>query len=159
MKTIEKFFRLNKIINEETFNDFNVFLTKATNDKLVDHVFIIIDTEGGETIFASKIINLMRKSKLRFYGIAYKKVSSAAIPIFLATHSRFGYSKASALIHRAKKSSPNASDNEIQKTEKQAFQMIAKKLHIPLSKVYKMADDITTITMEHPFGKKFFIGN
>jgi len=152
---MKKFFRLNKIIDEKLFNEFEVFLEKQKNEPIA---YIIFDTKGGELYFATKIIELIGESKIKIFGIAYKQVYSAAIPIFLSTHARFGYEGASALIHRAEKNNPNVSNADMYKVEKQVFQLISKKLEISLEEVYKMANKKTIVKMSNPLGKKFFIG-
>ena len=154
------FFRLNKDINEELYLNFKIFLEKIEAENL-EFAYIIFDTTGGEFEFAVKIIHLISKSKIKFFGIAYGRVHSAGIPIFLSTHTRFGYEKASALVHRAvaDKNNPNVSLGDIYEVEEQVFEQISKKLGISIEEVYEMADANTVITMTHPLGKKFFIGN
>lgn len=154
-----RFFRLNKNIDEAIFNRFKAFLKKYEDS--ADDLVVIFDSNGGDMLYAANIINLMNESKHKFYGLAYGKVHSAAIAIFLSTHVRFGYSKASSLIHRARLDlNSDTTYEKLLIAEKQIFEFIAEKLQIELCDVQKMADgEGTYITMEHPYGKKFFIGS
>jgi len=159
------FFRLNKTINKELFIRFELFLEKIKEKPEIENVYLMFDTKGGELNFAFKIINLISESKIKFFGIAYKEVHSSAIPIFLLTHVRFGYEKASALIHRATvKKGPNfSSEKDLRLAEKQVFEIIAEKLSVSVEEVEKLADannrEGTCITMDHLLGNKFFIGS
>ena len=154
-----RFFRLNKNIDETLFNRFRTFVEKYENRD--DELCIVFDSKGGETSYAAKIIGLMNNSSRKYFGYAYRKVNSAAIAIFLSSHVRFGTSKATALIHRAiLLKSSDATYEEMLMAEKQIFEFIADNLSIHLEEIYKMAEgDGTCITMEHPYGKKFFIGS
>jgi len=143
------------------FLDFKAFLKKNEGRSDLEYIYLLFDSKGGDTFFAAKMIDLIRENKNKFIGLAYGEVHSAAIQIFLSTHLRFGYLKASALIHRAKKSNSKVSDKEIKKVEKQIFETIAEKLEISLAAVYKMANKQkgkgTYLDMDHPLGTKFFI--
>jgi ATP-dependent protease ClpP protease subunit len=154
-----RFFRLNKNIDETIFNRFKAFVEKYEESD--DELVVIFDSNGGNMLYAANIINLMNESKHKFYGLAYGKVHSAAIAIFLSTHVRFGYSKATSLIHRARPLiNSDTTYEELLMAEKQILEFIAEKLQIELCDVQKMAEgEGTYITMEHPYGKKFFIGN
>jgi len=160
---MNKFFRINKFIDVKMVNEFRLFLEKINKKSNIEYVYLIFDTVGGETSAAAKIVNLMNKSNFKFVGVAYGKVSSAAIPIFLSTHIRYGYKSASALIHQARKTGFGVSDKKVKVVERQIFQFIAMKLSILLEDIYKMAiandGKGTFLTMEHPLGKRFFIGN
>ena len=159
------FFRLNKTIDKELFERFELFLEKIKEKPEIENVYLMFDTKGGELNYAFKIIELINESKLKFFGIAYKEVHSSAIPIFLLTHVRFGYEKASALIHRAKvKKGPDfSSEADLKIAEKQVFEIIANKLFILAKDVENLADanngEGTFITMSHSLGNKFFIGS
>ena len=159
------FFRLNTIIDKELYNRFETFIEKIREKPETENVYLMFDTPGGELNYAFRIIDLIRESKIKFYGVAYREVHSSAVPIFLSTHVRFGHEKASALIHRAeiKKGPHFSSRKDLKIAEKQVFKKIAKKLSISVKKVEELADandgEGTLITMDHPFGKKFFIGS
>lgn len=156
------FFRVNQRIDEEMLARFLTFLDKINSNPNFEpekFIYLIFDTKGGKTFIASKIINLIRNSKIKFFGVAYGKVHSAAIPIFLSCHVRFGYENASALLHRAKVEDENVSKEVLEKVEWQILELVAEKLEIPIKKVYKLADEETLITMKHSLGKKFFISS
>lgn len=85
------FFRLNKTINKELFDRFELFLEKIKEKPEIKNVYLMFDTKGGELNYAFEIIKLIKKSRIKFLGIAYKEVHSSAVPIFLLTHVRFGY--------------------------------------------------------------------
>jgi hypothetical protein len=105
----------------------------------------------------------MNKSSFKFIGKAYREVHSAAVHIFLSAHVRYGTKLASALIHRIKKTNHIMSEKKRELVEKQIFDFIALKLSISLVDLYEMANanngNGTIIRMDHPLGKKFFIGN
>jgi hypothetical protein len=103
----------------------------------------------------------MNNSSHKYFGYAYGKVNSAAIAIFLSSHVRFGASKATSLIHRARLiKNSDTTYEELLMAEKQIFEFIADNLSIHLEEIYKMAEgNGTYITMEHPYGKRFFIGS
>lgn len=152
------FFFIDRDIDEDLFDDFSEFIIKAETNYPVVH--LLFNSAGGKMIFAAKIINLMiRSSHIEFKGIAIGKVSSATIPIFLATNNRRSVTHSSALIHRATKENENFSSEEIAIMERQFFEYIAQKLELITDEVYEMADEKTVITMDHPLGKKFFLGN
>jgi ATP-dependent protease ClpP protease subunit len=158
----EVFFRLNKTINEKVSNEFDLFLKKV--DLQVEYVHIMFDTNGGELGYAFNIVNNISKSSFKFIGIAYEKVHSAAIPIFLSTHVRFGYENASARIHRAiPKDGVELENIKVKETEDQVFKLIAEKLNISVEEVEKLANanngEGTIISMDHSLGKKFFFGS
>jgi ATP-dependent protease ClpP protease subunit len=155
---MKKIFRINKRIDENLYIRFENFLKGFTDLSRDDFVIIIFDCAGGEIGPSAKIINLMSESQIKFIGIAYNKVHSAAIPIFLSTHVRFGYKNASSLIHRVKILDSGPS-NEMINFERQVFELISQKLSISVTDVYEMANRDTCITMSHPLGKRFFIGN
>lgn len=154
-----RFFRLNKDIDEFMFNRFKAFVEKYENSD--DELCIVFDCNGGQLLYAAKMIDLMIDSMHKYFGLAYGKVHSAAIAIFLSTHVRFGYSKATSLIHRARPLiNSDTTYEELLMAEKQIFEFIADKVSIHLDEVHKMAEGKGTyITMEHPYGKKFFIGS
>jgi len=154
-----QFFRINQRIDEKLLAAFVKFLEKIKKYPDTEFVYLMFDTKGGELSSAVKIIKLINKSEIKFVGIAYGAVHSAAIPIFLSTHIRIGYKGSSALIHRAKKVDSKISNIKMGTIEKQIFEIISEKISIPLKKVYKMADERTYLTMEHPLGKRFFIGH
>ncbi|MFA6251314.1 MAG: ATP-dependent Clp protease proteolytic subunit [Candidatus Paceibacterota bacterium] len=153
----QNFFFIDRDIDEGLFNDFSAFLIKAENNYSVVH--LLFNSTGGKMLFAAKIIKLMIKSGIEFQGIAIGKVSSATIPIFLATSNRRGVVQSSALIHRASKENEDFSIEEIAIMERQFLEYIAQKLELLIDEVYEMADAKTVITIDHPLGKKFFTGN
>ena len=156
------FFRLNKTINEEVSDEFNLFLQRI--DPQVEYVYLMFDTNGGELGYAFNIANTMNKSKIKFIGIAYEKVHSAAIPIFLSTHVRIGYEKAIARIHRTiPKDGVEVENKKVKEVEDQVFKLIAEKLNISVEEVEKLANANngkgTIINMNHHLGKSFFFGS
>ncbi len=153
------FFRINRNIDKEMFFRFKAFLKKV-EDSGSKHAFILFNTNGGKTFYASKMVNLMLKSKVMVYGVASGDVNSAAIKIFLSTKARFLQNELNprALIHRAIKEDKNTSQESIEIEEKQSFGLIAKKLEISTEEVFKMADENTILTRRHPLGEKFFQG-
>jgi len=154
-----RFFRLNKDIDEIMFNRFKAFVEKNENSD--DELCIVFDCNGGQLLYAAKMIDLMINSTHKYFGLAYGKVHSAAIAIFLSTHVRFGYSKATSLIHRARPLiNSGTTHEELLMAEMQILEFIADNLSINIEEVYKMAEgNGTYITMEHPYGKNFFIGS
>ncbi len=152
---MDKFFRLNKNIDKNLFNNFKVFLEKAIY-KNIKYIFIMFDCRGGDISYAGKIINLMNESKIKFIGVAVKKIDSATLPIFLSCQIKFGYEEASSLIHRVIKVDKNISDIDLKTAENQVFKFISEKLFIPEKEVYLMADRNTVIDKHHKFGKKIF---
>ncbi len=152
-----RFFRINRRIDLNLLGQFLSFLRKIKG--MTDYVYMVFDTNGGELIAATRMINAMQESGLKFVGIAYREVHSAAIPIFLSCHIRFGYKEAIALLHRAKSEDEDLSPADLFWAERQIFEIFAQKLKIKLKKVYEIADQNTLINMEHPLGKNFFISN
>lgn len=69
------------------------------------------------------------------------------------------------MIHRAalKKGTNFSSEHDLRLAERQVFEIIAEKLSVSVEEIEKIADankgEGTCITMDHPFGKKFFIGS
>lgn len=156
----KKFFRINKAISKELFLDFKKFLLKAEAEPDIGNIVLMFDTKGGEVMYAVKIVKLMEQSRLRFISVALGKVDSAAALIYLSAPIRFGYQEASALIHRAVKKEASISNNDLKKSEKQVFEIIAEKLLVSIREVYEMANKLegTIINMYHPLGKTFFMG-
>lgn len=157
-----KFFRVNKVINEGMLLNFKEFMTKQEELK-PEFICLIFDSPGGNLYYSRKIIDLMNKSSVKFIGLAYKSVDSAAIPIFLSTSVRYGHKSASALIHKVKPdpNSPVVSEKRLRVVERQIFRMIAEKTQTTLENICLLANDGigTYITMDHSLGKKFFIGS
>lgn len=155
----KKFFRVNKAISKELFLNFKNFLLEVEAEPDIGNIVLMFDTKGGDVIYAVKIVKLMKQSRLRFISVALGKVDSVAALIFLSAPIRFGYQEASALIHRAVKNEASISNNNLKKSEKQIFKIIAEKLLISIREVYEMANKVegTIIDMSHPLGKTFFM--
>ena len=150
------FFRINKVIDSKLVYNFSNFVQRAYKLNR-EVVYIIFDSPGGFLSDSGKIIDIMNASKLKFVGIAYKRVNSAALPIFLSSDVRFGYGETSALIHRVEQIDLKTSKFEVQRAEKEVFEILSKKLEIPIENIYEMADKNTVIDLNHSLGKKLFL--
>ena len=158
------FYRLNQSINKDVSDSFCSFFEKIKEKPEIKYIYLMINSPGGDLGCASRMINTMNINEVKVIGIAYKSVHSAAIPVFLSTHVRFGYQQATALIHRSQKSTGvHITDEELRASEKQIFELISEKLGISLNDVEALADANggkgTYLSMNHPLGKKFFIGH
>ncbi len=151
-----KFFRINHRISPNLESRFQLFLDKL-KEKPDTQIVIMFDTVGGDLDVAIRITEIMRQSGRMFIGIAHGKVDSSAIPIFLSCISTFGYSNCSALIHRARLSALSGNKDEMERSERSVFELIANRLNISIEKVYEMANRNTVIKFTDPLGKKFFL--
>lgn len=155
------FFRMNQRIDQKFEDQFARYLEKVKQNPPPDdaYVYLLFDCPGGMHNNSVNIVKMMRKSKLRFCGVAKGRVNSMAILIYLSCNIWwYPYQGATALLHRARSEKSLATGKkQIKRAEKQVLEVIAIRLDLSIREVYALANENTVIEENTKMGKKFFL--
>lgn len=141
----QKIITLKGVINEGSYEKFKHSISWVKKAK-PEIVYIHIMSEGGEMVYADKMIELIQSipEGVSVIFIAHYAHSSAII-IFLSRGLRIAKKSATFLFHNPSTEGARATPQEVEKTKKSVIRYLAKTLTISKNEIEKLMSENTYV--------------
>ncbi len=129
-----------------TFDFLDVFTKRISKYQKDDMVVLHFDSAGGDILAVQKMIHLLYTLKVTTIGVAYGRVYSAALPLYVACSYRIAYDTSKFLIHNAYTEKMSVSQIQVSQKEREIFDFIVGRTSLSSEHLYQLAKEDTYLS-------------